>query len=88
MTIKGSDNVDIGCGNAFGGDDEAVDDSVEKVTSHLGQIMIQIHQIDHTDHAYHRFPLDDLCRSFMADIFPILYRYDSLPGGTRIFRMI
>lgn len=31
MTVKGSDNVDIGCGNAFGGDDEVVDDSVEKV---------------------------------------------------------
>lgn len=30
-TVKGADNVDIGCGNAFGGDDEAVDDSVEKV---------------------------------------------------------
>lgn len=30
-TVKGSDSVDIGCGNAFGGDDEAVDDSVEKV---------------------------------------------------------
>lgn len=29
--VKGSDNVDIGCGNAFGGDEEAVDDSVEKV---------------------------------------------------------
>lgn len=31
MTVKGTDNVDIGCGNAFGGDDDAVDDSVEKV---------------------------------------------------------
>lgn len=30
-TVKGADNVDIGCGNAFGGEDEAVDDSVEKV---------------------------------------------------------
>lgn len=30
-TVKGADSVDIGCGNAFGGDDEAVDDSVEKV---------------------------------------------------------
>lgn len=30
-TVKGADNVDIGCGNAFGGDEEAVDDSVEKV---------------------------------------------------------
>lgn len=39
MTIKGSDNVDIGCGNAFGGDDEAVDDSVEKVISRLGQMI-------------------------------------------------
>lgn len=33
MTIKGADNVDIGCGNAFGGDEEVVDDSVEKVLS-------------------------------------------------------
>ena len=31
MTVKGADNVDIGCGNAFGGDEEVVDDSVEKV---------------------------------------------------------
>lgn len=29
--VKGADNVDIGCGNAFGGEEEVVDDSVEKV---------------------------------------------------------
>lgn len=33
MSVKGADNVDIGCGNAFGGDDDVVDDSVEKVRS-------------------------------------------------------
>ena len=30
MMVKGTDNVDIGCGDAFGGGEE-VDDSVEKV---------------------------------------------------------
>lgn len=30
MMVKGGDNVDIGCGDAFGGGEE-VDDSVEKV---------------------------------------------------------
>lgn len=30
MMAKGGDNVDIGCGDAFGGGEE-VDDSVEKV---------------------------------------------------------
>ena len=30
---KGADNIDIGCGNAFGGDDEQVDDSVETVNN-------------------------------------------------------
>lgn len=29
--MKGADNVDIGCGDAFGGGDDAVDDTVEKV---------------------------------------------------------
>ena len=31
--VKGADNVDIGCGNAFGGEEEVVDDSVEKVNN-------------------------------------------------------
>lgn len=30
---KGSDNVDVGCGDAFGGGDEEVDDSVETVNN-------------------------------------------------------
>ncbi|KAF1772498.1 Translationally controlled tumor protein [Phytophthora cactorum] len=30
---KGADNVDIGCGDAFGGDDDQVDDSVETVNN-------------------------------------------------------
>ncbi|OWZ05692.1 hypothetical protein PHMEG_00022172 [Phytophthora megakarya] len=30
---KGADNVDIGCGDAFGGEEEAVDDSVETVNN-------------------------------------------------------
>lgn len=34
QVVKGGDNVDIGCGNAFGGDEEeAADDSVEKVNN-------------------------------------------------------
>lgn len=37
--VKGADNVDIGCGNAFGGDDEAVDDSVEKVRLLLSTVV-------------------------------------------------
>lgn len=34
LTVKGGDNVDIGCGDAFGGagGGDAVDDSVEKVS--------------------------------------------------------
>ncbi|CAM9566109.1 unnamed protein product [Chrysoparadoxa australica] len=33
-TVKGADNVDIGCGNAFGGDEEEVaDDGAEKVNN-------------------------------------------------------
>ncbi|CAM9477613.1 unnamed protein product [Ascophyllum nodosum] len=32
MMVKGTDNVDIGCGDAFGGGEE-VDDSVEKVNN-------------------------------------------------------
>ncbi len=38
-TVKGADNVDIGCGNAFGGEDEAVDDSVEKVFRDLARFL-------------------------------------------------
>lgn len=30
---KGGDNIDIGCGNAFGGEEEEVDDSVETVNN-------------------------------------------------------
>lgn len=41
-TVKGSDNVDIGCGNAFGGDDEAVDDSVEKVSLFFAKRFLNI----------------------------------------------
>ena len=33
MSIKGADNVDIGCGNAFGGEDETTDSSLEKVNN-------------------------------------------------------
>ena len=33
MSVKGSDNVDIGCGNAFGGEEETNDGSVEKVNN-------------------------------------------------------
>lgn len=34
MITKGGDNIDVGCGNAFGGeDDEGADDSVEKVNN-------------------------------------------------------
>jgi len=33
MSVKGSDNIDIGCGNAFGGDEQAADSSVEKVNN-------------------------------------------------------
>ncbi|TDH66557.1 uncharacterized protein CCR75_006084 [Bremia lactucae] len=33
MVAKGADNVDIGCGDAFGGDDAQVDDSVETVNN-------------------------------------------------------
>ncbi|CAM9136272.1 unnamed protein product [Choristocarpus tenellus] len=31
--VKGADNIDIGCGDAFGGEAEVVDDSVEKVNN-------------------------------------------------------
>ena len=33
MVTKGGDSIDIGCGNAFGGDAEEVDDAVEKVNN-------------------------------------------------------
>jgi len=33
MHVKGADNIDIGCGNAFGGEEETNDGSVEKVNN-------------------------------------------------------
>lgn len=36
---KGSDNIDIGCGDAFGGGDEEVDDSVETVNNVIDDVI-------------------------------------------------
>ena len=40
VVVKGGDNVDVGCGNAFGGEgEEVVDDSVEKVNNIIDESM-------------------------------------------------
>lgn len=36
---KGSDNIDIGCGDAFGGGDNEVDDSVETVNNVIDDVL-------------------------------------------------
>lgn len=44
MTVKGAETVDIGCGDAFGGGEDAVDDSVEKVQ----EMLVWLHLLPNT----------------------------------------
>jgi len=39
MKVKGAESIDIGCGNSFGGGEEEVDNSVEKVNDIIDSFM-------------------------------------------------
>ena len=88
MTIKGADNVDIGCGNAFGGDDEAVDDSVEKVLSPKYHFTSRCFTNTHTPHplAAIRYLQHALsCLPHSVDNFTYTGREGSFSGDTPQF---